>query len=58
MKSKGKIFIFSLLLVLLFSFPFLSYAEKATQKITIKVEGLYCPFCAYGIEKQFKKLKA
>lgn len=57
MKFKVKIFIFSLLLILLFSFPFISYAEKATQKISIKVEGLYCPFCAYGIEKQLKKLK-
>ncbi len=57
MKSKVKIFVVPVLLVLLFLFPLLSFAEKATQKISIKVEGLYCPFCAYGIEKQLKKLK-
>ncbi len=31
-------------------------AEDSGEKITIKVEGLYCPFCAYGLEKQLKKL--
>ncbi len=32
------------------------WAEKTAEVITIKVEGLYCPFCAYGLEKQLKKL--
>ncbi len=26
------------------------------QKIKIEVEGLSCPFCAYGLEKKLKKL--
>jgi len=25
--------------------------------VTIKVDGLACPFCAYGIEKKLKKLE-
>ena len=32
-------------------------AKEATQKVIIKVEGLYCPFCSYGIEKQLKKIE-
>ncbi len=28
--------------------------EKAT--VTIRVDGLSCPFCAYGLEKKLKKL--
>ena len=50
---------FGLLLIMVFLLSSASslYAEKATQKISIKVEGLYCPFCAYGLEKQLKKLK-
>jgi copper chaperone CopZ len=45
-----------LILVFLFSSAFPLYAQGNTQKIFIKVEGLYCPFCAYGLEKQLKKL--
>ena len=30
----------------------------AAELVTIKVEGLACPFCAYGIEKHLKKLDA
>ncbi|MBT5472423.1 MAG: heavy-metal-associated domain-containing protein [Nitrospina sp.] len=32
-------------------------AKDATQKVMIKVEGLYCPFCSYGLEKQVKKIE-
>lgn len=32
-------------------------AKDKTQKVVIKVEGLYCPFCSYGLEKQVKKIK-
>jgi copper chaperone CopZ len=32
-------------------------AKEETQKVIIKVEGLYCPFCSYGLEKQVKKIK-
>ena len=31
-------------------------AKDKTQKAIIKVEGLYCPFCSYGLEKQVKKI--
>ncbi len=32
------------------------FANENEQTVLIKVEGLYCPFCAYGIEKHIKKL--
>ena len=49
---------FGLFIILFFllSSAFPLYALGDTQKISIKVEGLYCPFCAYGLEKQLKKL--
>ena len=28
----------------------------AQQKVTVEVDGMGCAFCAYGLEKQFKKL--
>jgi copper chaperone CopZ len=44
------------LILTLFSGAELS-AKETVQKIIIKVEGLYCPFCSYGLEKQVKKLE-
>ena len=31
--------------------------EGRMDSFTVKVEGLGCPFCAYGLEKKFKELK-
>ncbi len=28
-----------------------------TDEVTVQVDGLGCPFCAYGLEKKFKELK-
>jgi len=50
-----KNFIVALLCFVLFMGAEVS-AEDATQKAIIKVEGLYCPFCSYGLEKQVKKI--
>jgi len=57
MKYEKKIFGLFLIVVFLLSSAFPLFAESDTQKIMIKVEGLYCPFCAYGLEKQLKKIK-
>ena len=47
---------FSILFVLtLLIFPLTSTAEKA--KVTVRIDGLSCPFCAYGIEKKLKKME-
>ena len=27
-----------------------------TKQVNVKVDGLSCPFCAYGLEKKIKKL--
>ena len=32
-------------------------AQKAMDKFMIQVDGLGCPFCAYGLEKKFKEFK-
>jgi mercuric ion binding protein len=56
MRYNRKIFGLFLILAFLLSADFPLYAQSDTQKILIKVEGLYCPFCAYGLEKQLKKL--
>ncbi len=41
--------------VVLFSSMQVSYAAVGTH-YNIRVDGLACPFCAYGIEKKFKKI--
>jgi len=52
MKSK----ILLLLLLGLFSISTIQ-AQKERDKFTVQVDGLGCPFCAYGLEKKFKELK-
>ena len=47
---------------LLFS-PFVFAAKQEGKadlkpKVTVRVDGLTCPFCAYGLEKRIKKLSA
>ncbi len=32
-------------------------AQKQMDKFMIQVDGLGCPFCAYGLEKKFKEFK-
>ena len=32
-------------------------AQKEMDKFQIQVDGLGCPFCAYGLEKKFKEFK-
>ncbi len=41
------------------SFQTTAFAQKKSERdqYTITVEGLGCPFCAYGLEKKFKEFK-
>lgn len=32
-------------------------AAHGPERITVTVNGLSCPFCAYGLEKRFKKVE-
>lgn len=32
-------------------------AQKAMDTFMVQVDGLGCPFCAYGLEKKFKEFK-
>lgn len=51
---------YSIALVILFLFAGMNttFAQKADKdQYTIMVDGLGCPFCAYGLEKKFKEFK-
>ena len=43
-------------IVLLLAFTTLTAANQP-QKVTVRVDGLACPFCAYGLEKKLKKIE-
>lgn len=45
-----------LLMLLLFVGVAMS-AQKELDKFEVQVDGLGCPFCAYGLEKKFKEFK-
>ncbi len=42
--------------LLLLPVTFVSAQENSMQSVSIRVDGLSCPFCAYGLEKHLKKL--
>ncbi len=50
-----RFFIFMVLMLFFFA-PLTAFADGPV-KVTAKVDGLSCPFCAYGIEKKIKKIK-
>ncbi len=43
--------------VLLLNLMLLTSAPAQVEKVTIRVDGLACPFCAYGLEKKLKKVE-
>ncbi len=52
------IYLFGLMGFLLLSDSFFIHTANAEIKsIAVSVDGLACPFCAYGIEKKIKRLK-
>jgi len=48
----------SVLFALLVAPNFLSAQEASRDQYEMKVDGLGCPFCAYGLEKKFKEFKS
>jgi copper chaperone CopZ len=54
---KTKVSFLFVLSLMFLTFVFPVAAVEENQKAIIKVEGLYCPFCSYGLEKQVKKIK-
>ncbi len=44
----------NIVLILLMSFSFSSFA--AGSRYLMRVDGLACPYCAYGVEKKLKKI--
>jgi len=49
-----KYFIGLFMALAILSFPLKAFAAEAN--VTLMVDGLSCPFCAYGLEKKIKKL--
>ncbi len=43
--------------ILLLSLGILSPIQAQVEKVEIRVDGLACPFCAYGLEKKLKKIE-
>lgn len=54
---KNIIILFSILTGLASSFTVNAQNSKTTDQFEVQVDGLGCPFCAYGLEKKFKELK-
>lgn len=46
-----------LILIPLMLVYFTTAAQAQISTLTVSVDGLACPFCAYGIEKKLKKVK-
>ncbi len=53
---KTKISIFGLLLIF-FIFAYVKTLPAQVEKVDISVDGLACPFCAYGLEKKLKDIE-
>lgn len=47
----------SIMLVMGIMTVFSANAQKEMDKFMVQVDGLGCPFCAYGLEKKFKEFK-
>ena len=43
--------------VLLFNLGLLTSAPAQVEKVEIRVDGLSCPFCAYGLEKKLEDIE-
>lgn len=43
--------------ILLLSLGILSPIQAQVEKVDIRVDGLSCPFCAYGLEKKLKRIE-
>ncbi len=44
-------------LILLMTITMIGTAYAASTQYTMRVDGLACPYCAYGIEKKLKKIE-
>jgi len=54
---KNIIFVFSLIAMMTMAYT-PTFAQKTDyDKVEVQVDGLGCPFCAYGLEKKMKELK-
>lgn len=50
-----KTFIVIFLALVVFAYPLTALAKSAA--VTVRVDGLSCPFCAYGLEKKIMKME-
>ena len=52
MKTKSILILLAVVMVSAFA-----QAQKTFDQFEVQVDGLGCPFCAYGLEKKFKEFK-
>lgn len=50
------LFLTALFVVAVFLF-ITTWAEAQIERVTVLVEGMACPFCAYGVEKKLKNIE-
>lgn len=50
-----RLIIINLVALSLFLYPLTAFAEAAD--VFVRVDGLSCPFCAYGLEKKIMKME-
>jgi len=56
-KRRGLLLLVILGLIVLLPLSHSVRAQEKVSKISIRVDGLSCPFCAYGLEKKLKRLE-
>ena len=54
---KNIAFVFSLIAIMMMAYTPVFAQKKNHDKVKVQVDGLGCPFCAYGLEKKMKELK-
>lgn len=52
-----RIITFLIVIVSIILFSFIQSAKAEIKQVTLRVDGLACPFCAYGLEKKIIKMK-
>ena len=57
-RYKNKLFLAVLFLTTCFSTPLFGQTSNEQERIYVKIEikGMACPYCAFGMEKEFKKV--
>lgn len=56
-KQRSKVLFLLGLVLIALPLSYGALAQGKAEEISIRVDGLSCPFCAYGLEKKLKRLE-